>query len=219
MTKTKKLVGAAAIAAGVGIGTIAGAMFGTPTLSGAAELAATAEAHGGGGPASLEAAAEAIGISVDDLRTAVRDGQTIAEVAAANGVDAQVVIDALVADATARIDERLADGDITQEQADEHKADLAERMTALVNGELGAGDGPGFGRFGPGRGHWLGHGAENVADIIGISEDDLRAALEDGQSLAQIAEANGVARQDLVDALVADATERIESMVDRTWGD
>ena len=65
----------------------------------------------------LEAAAEAIGIEQDALRDALRDGQTIAEVAEANGVDVQVVIDAMVAAAQERIDEAIAD-------VDERLADL-----------------------------------------------------------------------------------------------
>ena len=42
-----------------------------------------------------------------------------------------------------------------------------------------------------------------VADTIGIPVEDLVAALKDGQSIAQVAEANDVERQAVVDALVA----------------
>ena len=42
-----------------------------------------------------------------------------------------------------------------------------------------------------------------VADTIGVSTEDLVAALKDGQSIAQVAEANDVERQAVVDALVA----------------
>ncbi|MGH9032661.1 MAG: hypothetical protein ACRDY4_12860 [Acidimicrobiia bacterium] len=92
----------------------------------------------------LEVAAEAIGIEVDALREALREGQTMAEVAQANGVEVQAVVDALVADATARIDEAVANGRLTQEEADEKKAELQERITARVNGERpeGAPEGP-----------------------------------------------------------------------------
>jgi len=97
-----------------------------------------------GGGKHLEVAAQAIGIEVDALREALRNGQTMAEVAQANGVEVQAVVDALVADATARIDEAAADGRLTQEEADEKKAELSERITARVNGERpeGAPEGP-----------------------------------------------------------------------------
>jgi polyhydroxyalkanoate synthesis regulator phasin len=79
-----------------------------------------------GGFFAFEAAADAIGIDEEALRDALRDGQTIAEVAAANGVDAQTVIDAMVAAAQERVDEAMAN-------ADERLADLEERITDLVN--------------------------------------------------------------------------------------
>jgi len=68
--------------------------------------------HGGRGRARLEAlttAAQTIGVTVEELRTALQDGQTIAQVATANGVDVQDVIDALVADATANLEQRITD--------------------------------------------------------------------------------------------------------------
>ncbi len=43
----------------------------------------------------LEAAAEAIGIEADALREALQGGQTMAQVAEANGVEVQAVVDAL----------------------------------------------------------------------------------------------------------------------------
>ncbi|MCP3913304.1 MAG: hypothetical protein GY713_20440 [Actinomycetia bacterium] len=51
---------------------------------------------------------------------------------------------------------------------------------------------------------------ETVAGYIGISTDDLQAALEEGQSLAEIAEANAKDVDELVDELVADATADIQ---------
>jgi hypothetical protein len=86
--------------------------------------------------ATLEEAAAAIGIDVSNLRTALQDGQTIAEVATANGVDPQTVIDALVAAFNVKIDEAVANGRITAELAVEKKENALERIAALVNGEF-----------------------------------------------------------------------------------
>ncbi len=58
----------------------------------------------------LEPAAEALGMSVADLATELRDGKTIAEVAEEKGVDKQVVIDAMVADSTERITKFVNEG-------------------------------------------------------------------------------------------------------------
>jgi hypothetical protein len=95
-----------------------------------------------GGFADLAVAAVALGITEDELRTQLRAGSSIAEIATAQGVELQTVIDALVADATAEIDQKVTDGDLTAEQAAERKAGLTERITELVQNE-GLREGPG----------------------------------------------------------------------------
>ena len=57
----------------------------------------------------LTAAADAIGITADELKTAIEGGQTIAQVAEANGQSVQSVIDALVAQATTDLTQRITD--------------------------------------------------------------------------------------------------------------
>lgn len=88
--------------------------------------------HGG---RHLDTAAEALGLSVDELRAELENGQTIADVAAAQGVDVQTVIDAMVAEAEAHVAEEVESGELSQEEADQKLADLEERITASVNGE------------------------------------------------------------------------------------
>jgi len=98
---------------------------------------------------SGETLTEVLGIEEEALREALMDGQSIAEIAAAEGVDVQTVIDALVADANARLDEAVAEGRIDAADADEKRAELEEMITARVNGERPEGA-RGFGpRFGP----------------------------------------------------------------------
>jgi uncharacterized protein YidB (DUF937 family) len=150
------------------------------------------------------ALADAIGISSDDLRAALRDGQTLAEVAEANGVDPQHVVDVLVERGTERLDAAVAAGRIDQATADERKATLPDRATDLVNGELER-----DAHRHPRRAAAI----RTAAEAIGIDADQLRAALGDGQTIAQVAEAHGVDPQDVIDALVAHATERITKVV------
>ncbi len=104
----------------------------------------------------LAVAAKAIGITEADLRTALQSGKTMADVANANNVDPQKVIDALVQDG---LDELAADvtaGTITQAQADAAKTHVTEHATNMVNGTFRGGPGGpggmgghrGFGRHG-----------------------------------------------------------------------
>ena len=87
--------------------------------------------HGPG--IGLDVVATTLGITADEVRTAVQGGQTIAELAVSKGKTAQDVIDAIVADATTRINTAVTDGKLTQAQADERLADLTTRVTEFVN--------------------------------------------------------------------------------------
>ncbi len=125
-----------------------------------AALVADHQAHEGdhgkrgpGGPKS-EVLAQALGLSEADLHTALESGKTIAQVAADQGVDVQVVIDALTAEMTNHIADEVSSGELTQEQADAKLADLSARIADMVNNPRPA-EGPGGrgGHGGPGGDH------------------------------------------------------------------
>jgi hypothetical protein len=104
--------------------------------------------HGG----ILATAASFLGLTEAQLRTELRD-KTLAEIAKEQGKTAAGLVQQLVATETKRIDEAVAAGKLTDEQAAELKAGLAERMQALVNGELHRpGDSRRHPRFWPGSG-------------------------------------------------------------------
>ncbi|MEI6401842.1 MAG: hypothetical protein WCP59_06605, partial [Actinomycetota bacterium] len=88
--------------------------------------------HGGRGRIA-ETAATALGMTVGELRTELQAGKTIAQVAADQGVDVQDVIDALVAEAKAHLDEEVASGEHTQAEADAKLAEITARITDRVN--------------------------------------------------------------------------------------
>lgn len=105
--------------------------------------------HGGGrglGDAELAAAAKVLGMTTDELSSALKDGKTLADLATAAKVDIQDVQDAISAahaeEMRARIEAGIADGTISQEKAD-------WLLEGLDKGFL---DGPGFG-FGGLRGN------------------------------------------------------------------
>lgn len=88
---------------------------------------------GGKGGPGMDVAAQALGMTADELHTALDGGQTLAQVASDKGVSVQVVIDALVASATNHINEEVTSGEITQAEADQKLADLTQRVTDRVN--------------------------------------------------------------------------------------
>ena len=89
--------------------------------------------HGGFGRGlGLGTAAEALGMTEDELREALVDGDTLAEVAEQEGVAVDAVVDALVAEARERLAQAVEDGDLTQAEADEMAADLEARIAERV---------------------------------------------------------------------------------------
>lgn len=97
-----------------------------------------------GGPAGrgavAEAVAEFVGIDVETLRDQLREGATLADLAAANGVPLADLIDAIVGESAERLDRAVDAGRLTAERAAELAERLDERITARVNGEVPARD-------------------------------------------------------------------------------
>jgi hypothetical protein len=73
-------------------------------------------------PAFRQAAAEALGMTEAELASRLDGGESLAEIASAQGVEPAVLEEALrealVADASVRLEEAVASGDLTQAQAD-----------------------------------------------------------------------------------------------------
>ncbi len=169
----RKIMATGAIAGAVLLGGVAASSLLTPLVADAASpttspaaATATTPSNAGGtmpvgpgicGPGGLggrneavtdtSVAAAEIGISETDLNAALTSGETIAAVAKAHNVDAQKVIDALVADGQSELAAAVKAGTLTQAQADTQQAQVTQRATDQVNGTMPVG--PGMG--GPGH--------------------------------------------------------------------
>ena len=93
--------------------------------------------------------------------------------------------------AKSALDPLVSNGTITQAQADAVIAALDAARPAHGPGEKGGRGGHGFGKL------------SAAASALGMTEADLRTALEGGKSLATIAGEKGIAVSKVVDALVA----------------
>lgn len=91
--------------------------------------------------ATLDVVAEALGSTPEDVKAGLKAGTSIAEQAKAQGVDRQVVDDALTAHLNETIDAAVADGGLTAERGEKAKA----RVDTSVDRILDA-DGSGTGR-------------------------------------------------------------------------
>lgn len=86
-----------------------------------------------GGDNLLSIAADELGMSLTDLLTALEDGQSIAEVAEDKGIDTQVIVDAYLGQIQENLDEAVAEGHMTQTQADYRLQQAEERVTDLLD--------------------------------------------------------------------------------------
>ena len=102
---------------------------------------------GGRGP-GIAVVAETLGLTEAEVRDAISNGQTLAQLAEANGSSAAALVDAILADVKTHVDEKVAAGDLTQEEADSRLAEAETRVTEFVNSTKPPQDGQG--RRGPG---------------------------------------------------------------------
>jgi hypothetical protein len=136
----------------------------------------------------------------------------LSDVAGKLGIDVAKLRAALQAAAIDRVNQAVKDGKLTQAQADP----IIQR---IQSGALGAGPGllPGF-RFGGHRGGGVGRpdllGAAGT--YLGLTAAQLRADLQAGKSLADVATAHGKTVAGLEGALVAAAKQAIESNANLT---
>jgi hypothetical protein len=136
------------------------------------------------------------------------DQQAIIDDAAEElGVEPTVLSDALEHAVAARIDAAVAAGELTQEQADA----LKERLEAEGVGIFGVGP---PGHFHGGSHGGLRGGLDAAADYLGLTEAELHDQLESGQTLAEIATAQGKTADGLEQALLDAAKADLAAAVD-----
>jgi hypothetical protein len=141
----KKLVATVAIAGTLTAGTagMAYAAEGDTSGSGSGTPAATATRHPRLRLAvrrhAVKIVAETLGVSTDDVRAALKGGQSITEYANSLGKDPQAVTDALVNAANQAIDRLVANGRIDEAKGNELKAKVPARVETVMNRHFGQG--------------------------------------------------------------------------------
>ena len=123
----------------------------TPLAHGVCPFGGSCVGFGMGGPGyggtMSQTLADVLGMTVEELEAALEEGQTVSEIAAAQGVELADVVAALMAPRVERLEEAVAGGTITQERADWMIEQMTEQMTwRLENASQG------FGGFGGGCG-------------------------------------------------------------------
>lgn len=108
--------------------------------------------RGMGGTSPEAALAELADLDVSEIRDRRADGESLAKIASAEGVDIGKVIDAVIADADERLSSRVDAGAMTEEQKSEFLAALRDRLEKMVESTEWPPQRGGMGPLGPGAG-------------------------------------------------------------------
>jgi predicted DNA-binding protein YlxM (UPF0122 family) len=158
----------------VSAGLVAGLVLGTAGISLAATGSTNAPATSvtcaglgvaisGAGARLVDVVAKLTGLSTTDIAAKRAEGVSLAEIAESEGVSRETVLDEALAARKALLDAKVADGTITQEQADlaydRMSERLADRVNATETGRPAWAGGAGCRGMGAGGGRSAGCGA------------------------------------------------------------
>lgn len=171
--------------------------------------------HGRGGHKGgnlLSETAEVLGIEISEIQTQLEAGKTFADIAEGKGLTKEVFLQKLIDLETSKIEERLSEGKLTDTQAAEQKEKLIDRLgQAIESSDIGRaghskkdGIGLGLGRLGK---------TEEIAGILSMTEDELKAGLKEGKTLAELAAAKGITEADLIQKLKDNMTTSLKEWV------
>ena len=144
---------------------------------------AVTSAQEGDGPVGtfVSNLAEKLGVSESELTTAIKDTRV------------------------EMLDEAVANGRLTQEQADR----MREKINESDYGLFGFGRGFGDRLCHRAAGHVLG----TAAEVLDMPKEDLAQQLKDGKSLAEVAEAKGMSVEDFKSALLDKEKAKLDTLV------
>ena len=163
---------------------------------------------------SFSNTAQLLGMSSDQLRSALQSGATLSSLAGSKGVASSDLVASVEKDLKA---------DAPQGAPTLSSDQLQQIATSVINGTPPtppAGGGGGFGGNAPfgadGIQPATGAGGQppsfaNTAQLLGLSSDELTADLESGQTLSSLASAKGISGSDLLETVETDLTQNAPS--------
>ena len=160
-----------------------------------------------GGQGVLNAAAQKLGMTSQDLMTELRSGKTLADVAKEKNVSTDDLKAAIVTTVGAQIAQAVTDGKLTQAQADKAKTQLNNLSLDQPWFNRGQGNMPGV-RFAMGQ-----EVLNAAAQKLGMQPQDLTAELRNGKTLTDVAKEKNVSPDDLKAAIVAAVDAKIDQAV------
>ncbi len=177
----------------------------------------------------LKQTATILNVEESIISAQLEQGLTWVQIAAAAGLSEEDYLAKLVAAQTVTINEAVTAGKLTQEQADKLTTSLSDQLkkqverTGLkqkdVSGTDANGQKNGKGVRGE-HGQRSGFASEaELAAILGITEEELGTLLQEGKSLAEIAESKGITSDQLIAKIKDSLTDELKTFIDRKGTD
>lgn len=145
--------------------------------------------RGDGGPLAngvIAEIAEQAGLEIAAIREQAQSGAPLSEIATSAGLDPNAIMTAVKERAVERVNQRVADGEMTQEEADQVLADLDSRLAEVMNTPL-----PDLAQQARNTAAVARAVTKATTDTLGLQPDDLRDGLTEGQTLTDFITANG----------------------------
>ena len=140
--------------------------------------------RGGGKADAATAIEEQTGLSQEELRTRLQGGESLADIIEAEGGDLEAVVTAALTGLDDKVAALVEAGRLESDQVEDFKATAEQRVRDWLAGSY-------EGRRGKSRGRVVGK-ANGLISIVseqtGVSVDDVRAKLSEGNSLADVVE-------------------------------
>lgn len=150
----------------------------------------------------LTEAARILNMKETDLASALKNGQTPAQVAEKQGVSVKTLTEQLTASAQARFEQAVKDGKMPAAKADQAKTFIEKRVNAWVTEGYKAGSHP------KGKGAFLFKGIpQELEKSLGLDPQAFREQMKAGKTLADIAKEKGIS--------AADLTAKIQALVEK----
>ena len=162
--------------------------------------------------ALIKASADVTGTQPKDVLAALRDGKSLSQYATDHAKSDADVIAAARKNAQDRLSQAHANGKMTQAQVDTLLHSFDDNAPKLmVDANLGAQIGRATGRRHPAAAGLV----KATADATGTTPEAVLAALKQGQSLAQYAQAHGKTPDDILAKLREQGQQRLDQGLDR----
>lgn len=144
-------------------------------------------------------------LNADQLREQLKAGKSLAEIAQAQGVSTDAVIQLLTTQRDKKLADAVKNGKLTQEQADKMKEGSADRIKKFVESKH------------DGKHRYKVHGLRNNAELLALLKldaDQLKQELKSGKSLAEVARAQGVSPDAVISLLTSQRNQRLDAAVE-----